>query len=148
MRRDIKNISQCIQIVFFWTAGTSAENEGLALQIIESREDVQLLKESKEQALRDKKAAEKRAETAEKQLKSLEERREQLQPIMDNVSKEIKEYGIVKMLLPEAGTLERAATYRDKKIKPLFLQIKIRLRQWLRRLKNLQKRWKIGRVYM
>ena len=34
------------------------------------------LKESKEQALRDKKAAEKRAETAEKQLKSLEERRE------------------------------------------------------------------------
>ena len=148
MRRDIKNISQCIQIVFFWTAGTSAENEGLDVQIAESREDVQLLKESKEQALRDKKAAEKRAETAEKQLKSLEERREQLQPIMDNVSKEIKEYGIVKMLLPEAGTLERAATYRDKKIKPLFLQIKIRLRQWLRRLKNLQKRWKIGRVYM
>ena len=146
MRRDLKNISQCIQIVLFWTTGTSAENEGLALQIVESREDVQLLKESKEQALRDKKAAEKRAETAEKQLKSLEERREQLQPIMDNVSKEIKEYGIVKMLLPEAGTLERAATYRDKKIKPLFLQIKIRLRQWLRRLKNLQKRWKIGRV--
>ena len=146
MRRDLKNISQCIQIVLFWTTGTSAENEGLALQIVESREGVQLLKESKEQALRDKKAAEKCAETAEKQLKSLEERREQLQPIMDNVSKEIKEYGIVKMLLPEAGTLERAAIYRDKKIKPLFLQIKIRLRQWLRRLKNLQKRWKIGRV--
>ena len=73
MRRDIKNISQCIQIVFFWTAGTSAENEGLAVQIAESREDIQLLKESKEQAVRDKKAAEKRAE---KQLKSLEERRE------------------------------------------------------------------------
>ena len=93
MRRDIKNISQCIQIVFFWTAGTSAENEGLAVQIAEFREDIQLLKESKEQAVRDKKAAEKRAETVEKQLKSLEERREQLQPIMDNVSKKIKEYG-------------------------------------------------------
>lgn len=76
MGRYIENVSQCIQIVFFWTTGTSAENEGLALQIIESREDVQLLKESKEQALRDKKAAEKRAETAEKQLKNLEERRE------------------------------------------------------------------------
>ena len=75
MRRDIKNISQCIQIVFFWTAGTSAENEGLAVQIAEFREDIQLLKESKEQAVRDKKAAEKRAETAQKQLKSLEERR-------------------------------------------------------------------------
>ena len=33
----------------------TAENERLALQIVESREDVQLLKESKEQALRDKK---------------------------------------------------------------------------------------------
>ena len=37
---------------------------------------------------------------------------------------EIKEYGTVKMLLPESGTLERSVTYRDKKIKPLFLQIK------------------------
>ena len=139
MRRDLKNISQCIQIVLFWTAGTSAENEGLALQIVESREDVQLLKESKEQALRDKKAAEKRAETAEKQLKSLEERREQLQPIMDNVSKEIKEYGTVKMLLPEAGTLERAATYRDKKIKPLFLQIKNKVGAMAAQVKELTK---------
>jgi len=42
---------------------------------------------------------------------------------MDNVSKEIKEYGTVKTLLPEAGALERATTYRDKKIKPLFTQV-------------------------
>ena len=139
MRRDLKNISQCIQIVLFWTTGTSAENEGLALQIVESREDVQLLKESKEQALRDKKAAEKRAETAEKQLKSLEERREQLQPIMDNVSKEIKEYGTVKMLLPEAGTLERAATYRDKNIKPRVLQIKNKVAAMAVQVKELTK---------
>ena len=117
----------------------TAENEGLALQIAESREDVQLLKESKEQAVRDKKAAEKRAETAEKQLKSLEERREQLQPIMDNVSKEIKECGTVKMLLPEAGTLERAATYRDKKIKPLFLQIKNKVGAMAAQVKELTK---------
>ena len=110
----------------------TAENEGLALQIAESREDVQLLKESKEQAVRDKKAAE-------KQLKSLEERREQLQPIMDNVSKEIKEYGTVKMLLPEAGTLERAATYRDKKIKPLFLQIKNKVGAMAVQVKELTK---------
>lgn len=69
MRRDIKNISQCIQIVFFWTAGTSAENEGLALQIIESREDVQLLKESKEQALRDKKSRRKACRNSRKTIK-------------------------------------------------------------------------------
>ena len=111
----------------------------MALQIVESREDVQLLKESKEQALRDKKAAEKRAETAEKQLKSLEERREQLQPIMDNVSKEIKEYGTVKTLLPEAGTLERAVTYRDKKIKPLFIQLKNKVAAMAAQVKELTK---------
>lgn len=27
---------------------------------------------------------------------------------MDNASKEIKEYGMIKMFLPEAGTFERA----------------------------------------
>ena len=69
MRRDLKNISQCIQIVLFWTTGTSAENEGLALQIVESREDVQLLKESKEQALRDKKSRRKACRNSRKTIK-------------------------------------------------------------------------------
>ena len=50
----------------------------------------------------------------EKDLCSLEERKERLQPVRDNVSKEIKEYGTVKTSLPEAGSLERATTYRDK----------------------------------
>ena len=86
--------------------------------------NIQLLKDDKEQAVKDKEEAEKRAEKAEKDLHSLEERRERLQPVMDNVSKEIKEYGTVKTLLPEAGALERATTYRDKKIKPLFTQVK------------------------
>ena len=85
--------------------------------------NIQLLKDDKEQAVKDKEEAEKRAEKAEKDLHSLEERRERLQPVMDNVSKEIKEYGTVKTLLPEAGALERATTYRDKKIKPLFTQV-------------------------
>ena len=109
----------------------TAENEGLTAQITEARADIQLLKDDKEQAVKDKEEAEKRAEKAEKDLCSLEERRERLQPVMDNVSKEIKEYGTVKTLLPEAGTLECATTYRDKKIKPL---------QWLPRSKNLPKK--------
>ena len=102
----------------------TAENEGLTAQIAESKADIQLLKEDKEQAVRDKEAAEKRAEKAEIELKSLEERREQLQPIIDNVSKEIKEYGMIKMFLPEAGTFERAVPYRENKIKPLFIKMK------------------------
>ena len=58
---------------------------------------------------------------------------------MDNVSKEIKEYGTVKMLLPEAGTLERAETNRDKKIKPLFLQIKNKFGAMAAQVKELTK---------
>ena len=57
-------------------------------------------------------------------MKKLEDRREFLQPVMDNVSKEIKEYGMIKTFLPEATALERAVTYRDRKIKPLFIEMK------------------------
>lgn len=108
-------------------------------QIAESRADIQLLKEEKEHAVRDKEVADKRAETAEKELKSLEERREQLQPVMDNLSKEIKEYGTVKVLLPEVSALERAVTYRDKKIKSLFLKIKNKVAAMAAQVKELTK---------
>ena len=41
------------------------------------------------------------AEKVEKKIScSLEERRERLQPVMDNVSKGTKEYGTVKAILP------------------------------------------------
>ena len=102
----------------------TAENEELTAQIAESRADIQILKDDKEQAIREKQEAEQMAEDAEKELKSLEDRRNVLQPIMDNASKEIKEYGMIKTFLPEATALERAVTYRDKKIKPLFIEMK------------------------
>ena len=123
----------------------TAENEGLTAQIAEARADIQLLKDDKEQAVKDKEEAEKRAEKVEKDLHSLEERRERLQPVMDNVSTEIKEYGTVKTLLPEAGTLERATTYRDKKIKPLFIQMKNKIAAMAAQVKELTKeveKWK------
>ena len=77
--------------------------------------NIQLLKDDKEQAVNDIEEAEKRAEKAEKDLHSLEDRRDRFQSVMDSVSKEITEYRTVKTLLPEAGALERATTYRDKK---------------------------------
>ena len=117
----------------------TAENEELTAQIAESRADIQILKDDKELAIKAKQEAEQKAGNAEKELKSLEDRREQLQPIMDNVSKEIKEYGTVKTLLPEAGTLERAVTYRDKKIKPLFLQLKNKVAAMAAQVKELTK---------
>ena len=68
-----------------------------------------------------------------------------MQPVMDNVSAEIKEYGTVKTLLPEAGTLERATTYWDKKIKPLFIQMKNKIAAMAAQVKELTKeveKWK------
>ena len=102
----------------------TVENEGLTSQIADARTDIKLLEEEKIQFQKDKETAERRAEKAEAELKKLEDRREFLQPVMDNVSKEIKEYGMIKMFLPEAGTFERAAPYRENKIKPLFIKMK------------------------
>ena len=102
----------------------TAENEGLTSQIADARADIKLLEEEKIQFQKDKETAERRAEKAETELKKLEDRREFLQLVMDNVSKEIKEYGMIKTFLSEATALERAITYRDKKIKPLFIEMK------------------------
>ena len=81
-----------------------------------------MLEEEKNQAQKDKEMAEQRAEKAEKELKNLEQHREQLQPFMDSVNKELREVGTIELLLPEAGSLERAASYRDKKIKTIVYQ--------------------------
>ena len=102
----------------------TAENESLAFKISEVKADIEKLEDEKLQFKKDKDAAEKRVKKAETELKKLEDRREFLQPVMDNVSKEIKEYGMIKTFLPEATALERAGTYREKKIKPLFIEMK------------------------
>ena len=115
----------------------TVENEGLTSQIAEARVDIKLLEEEKIQFQKDKEIAEKRAEKAETELKKLEDRREFLQPVMDNVSKEIKEYGMIKTFLPEATTLERAVTYRDKKIKPLFIEMKNKIGAMAAQVKEL-----------
>ena len=50
--------------------------------------------------------AEKCAEEAEKELENLAKQRAQLQPIIDKVSRELKECRKIVLELPEAGTLE------------------------------------------
>ena len=115
----------------------TAENERLTSQIAEVRADIEMLEEEKNQAQKDKEMAEQRAEKAEKELKNLELHREQLQPIMDSVNKELKEIGAIELLLPETGPLERAATYRDKKIKPLFIKMKNKIAAMAAQVKEL-----------
>lgn len=123
----------------------TAENEGLTSQIADARADIKLLEEEKIQFQKDKETAERRAEKAETELKKLEDRREFLQPVMDNVSKKIKEYGMIKTFLPEATALERAVTYRDKKIKPLFIEMKNKIGAMAAQVKELTRerdKWK------
>ena len=123
----------------------TVENEGLTSQIADARTDIKLLEEEKIQFQKDKETAERRAEKAETELKKLEDRREFLQPVMDNVSKEIKEYGMIKTFLPEATALERAVTYRDKKIKPLFIEMKNKIGAMAAQVKELTRerdKWK------
>ena len=115
----------------------TAENESLAFKISEVKADIEKLEDEKFQFKKDKDAVEKRAKKAETELKKLEDRREFLQPVMDNVSKEIKEYGMIKTFLPEATTLERAVTYRDKKIKPLFIEMKNKIGAMAAQVKEL-----------
>ena len=115
----------------------TAENEGLTSQIAEIKADIKMLEEEKNQAQKDKEMAEQRAEKAEKELKNLEQHREQLQPIMDSVNKELREIGAIELLLPEAGPLERAASYRDKKIKPLFIKMKNKIAAMAAQVKEL-----------
>ena len=115
----------------------TAENEGLTSQIAEIKAEIKMLEEEKNQAQKDKEMAEQRAEKAEKELKNLEQHREQLQPIMDSVNKELKEIGAIELLLPETGPLERAATYRDKKIKPLFIKMKNKIAAMAAQVKEL-----------
>lgn len=114
-----------------------AENEGLTSQITEVKADIKRLEEEKNHAQKDKEMAEQRAEKAEKELKNLEQHREQLKPIMDSVNKELREVGTIELLLPEAGSLERAATYRDKKIKPLFIKMKNKIAAMAAQVKEL-----------
>ena len=123
----------------------TAENESLAFKISEVKADIEKLEDEKLQFKKDKDAAEKRVKKAETELKKLEDRREFLQPVMDNVSKEIKEYGMIKTFLPEATALERAVTYRDKKIKPLFIEMKNKIGAMAAQVKELTRerdKWK------
>ena len=46
-----------------------------------------------------------------------------MQPIINSIDKELKNSGQIKLMLPEAGALELASTYRNKKIKPLFAKM-------------------------
>ena len=56
---------------------------------------------------------------------------------MDNVSKEIKEHGMIKTFLTEVTVLERAVTYQNKKIKQLLIEMKNKIGVMVAQVKEL-----------
>ena len=86
------------------------------------------------------------------ELEHIGKRREKVQTVMNAVDQELEKFGQVDLLLPQPGSLERAVTYREKKIKPLFtkmkqymaalagkvLEMEQILNQWKRKHRNLE----------
>lgn len=61
-------------------------------------------------------------------VEKYENKLDHLQPIMDNMEKEIEAFSAsVDELLPKAGTLEMGSGYREKKAKPLVAKLKDRI---------------------
>lgn len=102
-----------------------SERAGLLEKITENRVNIEILEEDRDKAENAAQEAKKRAELAKKQTQTYERELEIIKPVMNSVERELKEFkGKVEELLPSPGTLERASSYRENKVKPLFIKMK------------------------
>ena len=104
--------------------GLEQKIENLTAEVEAAESDIKALKQEKADAEKARDQVRESKEQAEKEFKHMEKQRNQLQSIINNIDKELKNSGQIKLVLPEAGALELASTYRNKKIKPLFAKIK------------------------
>ena len=95
------------------------QNERLIGQIVEeAAEKINNLEQAVEEA-------KDRADHAEKEAEKHEKRLENLKPIIDSMNAETADFKEkIEEQLPQAGTLELASSYREKKAKPLFIRMK------------------------
>ncbi|BDF33146.1 hypothetical protein CE91St62_12110 [Lachnospiraceae bacterium] len=102
----------------------SLESESVALsgRIAENKAEIQGLDEVREEAEKVAEEAVERSEKAEQQVKVYEKELDIIKPVMESIDRELKEFrGKIEDTLPPAATLERAASYRENKAKPLFI---------------------------
>lgn len=105
-----------------------SERAGLVEKITENRVNIEILEEDRDKAENAAQEAKKRAELVKKQTQTYERELEIIKPVMDSVERELKEFkGRVEEVLPSPGTLERASSYRENKVKPLFIKMKNRI---------------------
>lgn len=98
--------------------------ENLTADVEATESDIKALNQEKADAEKARDQVRESKEQADKELKHMEKQRNQLQPIIISIDKELKNSGQIKLVLPEVGALELASTYRNKKIKPLFAKMK------------------------
>lgn len=105
-----------------------SKRAGMMEKIAEDRANIEILEEDRDKAENAAQEAKKRAELAKKQTLTYERELEIIKPVMDSVERELKEFkGRVEEVLPSPGTLERASSYRENKVKPLFIKMKNRM---------------------
>lgn len=103
----------------------TVQNESLIGQMVESRADIKILEQTKADAEKAVEEAKDRADHAEKEAEKHEKRLENLKPIIDSMNAETADFKEkIEEQLPQAGTLELASSYREKKAKPLFIRMK------------------------
>jgi len=124
----------------------------LLIDMREKCADVHSLDEEKTRLEQDNVQMAEQVRIAATELEHIGKRREKVQTVMNAVDQELEKFGQVDLLLPQPGSLERAVTYREKKIKPLFtkmkqymaalagkvLEMEQILNQWKRKHRNLE----------
>ena len=106
---------------------TKKESERLADYEAKEAEvlmEIDALAERKEEARDQADAAEERANAAKKRADAAEDRINELAPKLKNIEDFARQYsGDADSILPEAGALESAKAYREKKAKPVYERI-------------------------
>lgn len=124
----------------------------LLIDMREKCADVHSLGEEKTRFEQDNVQMAEQVRIAATELEHIGKRRKKVQTVMNAVDQELEKFGQVDLLLPQPGSLERAVTYRGKKIKPLFtkmkqymaalagkvLEMEQILNQWKRKHRNLE----------
>lgn len=124
-----------------------SESAGLTEIIADNRANIDLLEEDREEAEKAAEKAKKRAELAEKQTQTYERELEIIKPVIENVDRELKEFkGKVEEILPAPGTLERASSYRENKVKPLFIRMKNKIAALAAKLTEIMQELKLVKV--
>ena len=120
-RGERGSTAEHLSVIEYKTKKESERLSGYEARQSEVLMEIDALTVKKEDALDEADAAEKRASSAKERADAAEARINELAPKLKNIEEYAREYSDdADRVLPEAGALESAKSYREKKVKPLF----------------------------